>query len=275
MARKFLKKNNKTVAFSGPPSTNDLSSLWSAAIFPVKSDNGNSKISMNNMGIFLLNPSTWEEHKTSNWIAHDIPGQSDPILQWTSGGARTVTFEALVTKDHSGYNLTDPPSVGQQLINDALNVVGNIASSFLGVNVPPIGDLLPIGGQGAGQELSIADQLNYYRSLCYPLTDPDKLNLKQSPPLVALFVGNTFSKNMASFDVGLDTNLWVVTDLRIKVTKQLSNLAPIEAYVSFQLTEYIRRNKSSDDFSFSVDQQQASTETSVGQSLLNAVTGSF
>lgn len=235
----------------------------------------NNKIDLENpFAKFLLNPSTWDEHKTTNWIMHNIPGESDPVLQWAGGGPRTITVDALVTKDQSGFDLVNPPDPVGKLVDQALTVVGNIASSFLGVNVPAIGDLLPIGSKGEGENLSIDSYLNYYRSLLYPLTENDKATLAGSPPLVALFVGKSLSKNMASADISVDTDLWVVTDLRIKITKQLPNLAPMEATVSFQLTQYNRRTKDQNDFSGSADQLPSSV-SSAGTSLANFVKDLF
>lgn len=243
-------------------------SLLTAGLFKVLPNN---TIDINNnYGYFLLNPSAFEEHKTSNWVQHSIPGESDPILQWTSGGARTVTFEALVTKDHSGFNLVDPPSFLGGLIDDAITAVGSIASSFLGVPVPAIGDLLPIGDQGQGEELSIDSYLNYYRSLMYPLTENDKSVLKNSPPLVALFAGKSISKNMAGTEIALDTDLWVVPDLKIKITKQLPNLAPLEAVVTFTLVQYNRRTKDQNDFA-----QNTPTAPGASGSLGDAILGLF
>lgn len=250
------------------PNTN----LLSAGLFKVLPNN---KIDLDNtFGFFLLNPASWEEHKSSNWIQHAIPGESDPILQWTSGGPRTITVETLVTKDHSGFNLVNPPDTASKIVDQALTVVGNIASSFLGVNVPAIGDLLPIGEQGVGENLSIANHLNYYRSLMYPLTENDKLTLAGSPPLVALFAGKSFSRNMAGKDIAIDTDLWVVTDLRIRITKQLPNLTPMEATVTFQLIQYNRRTKDQTDF-VQGSADQVSQNASPGQQLVNAVKGLF
>lgn len=243
--------------------------LYNAGLFIVKPDN---TIDLDNFtGFFLLNPSTWDEHKTSNWVMHNIPGESDPILQWTSGGARTITVEALVTKDHSGFDLVNPPSAIGKLLDSAISAVGNIASSFIGVSIPAIGDLLPIGDQGQGEELSIADYLNYYRSLMYPRTNKTKLTLTGSPPLVALFVGKSLSKEMAGNIVGIDTDLWAVTDLRIKITKQLPNLAPLEANVTFTLVQYNRITKNQADFDFDPSKQSPGESGSLGDKFFNAV----
>lgn len=270
MTRKFQQKltGKDGLATTQQPNKN----LLSGGLFKVLPNN---KIDLDNpFGQFLLNPSSYDEQKISNWVAHNIPGQSDPILQWTSGGARIVTFEALVTKDHANFNLSNPPSALGAAIDGAINVVGNIASSFLGVNIPPIGDLLPIGDQGAGEQLGIHDYLNYYRSMMYPITEQDKTTLAGSPPLVALYAGKTFSKNLSGSSVAIDTDLWVVTDLRIKVTKQLPNLTPMEAVVTFQLMEYIRRTKDQSSFGQG-SPDQAVSSGSLGDSIISAVSGLF
>lgn len=267
-------RQHKLDGVSGLADTNkpNTNALLSAGLFTVTSAN---KIELNNAyGFFLLNPATWEEHKSSNWVQHNIPGESDPILQWTSGGARTITVEALVTKDHAGFDLTKPVSPGGALIDQAITAVGNIASAFLGINVPAIGDLLPIGDQGQGEELSIADHLNYYRSLMYPDLKNDKTVLAGSPPLVALFAGKSFSKFMSGTEISIDTDLWVVTDLRIKITKQLPNLAPMEATVSFTLVQYTKRSKSQLDFS-QVEPGAPGASGSLGDSLISAVSDLF
>jgi hypothetical protein len=79
---------------------------------------------------------------------------------------------------------------------------------------------------------------------------------------------------MASADISVDTDLWVVTDLRIKITKQLPNLAPMEAIVSFQLTQYNRRTKDQNDFTTGAA-DQLTNPSSPGQSLVDAVKNLF
>jgi hypothetical protein len=262
MARKPQAKSNQVAGTS-----QDNTDLCKAALFKVTPNN---KIQEDSLGYFLLNPSSYEESKTSNWVSHEIPGQSDPIMSWVSGGARTVNFEALITKDQATFDLVNPPDALGQFADAAVNALGNIASAFAGVNLPALGDLLGAGGQEAGENLGITNYLNYYRSLMYPALSSNKNKLLQSPPLVALFVGKSFSKQMAIGEVSLNTDLWIVKDLRIKITKQLANLCPMEATVSFQLIEYIRRSKSNADFS-------SNGEPEVGSegSIIDAITGLF
>lgn len=221
--------------------------FYSASILKV-STNGN--IAEDPEGTFLLNPSTWEENKSSNWSPNMIPGQSGPIYQWISGGPRIVSFEALVTNDTSHY-LNPPKQESGSLIDSALGVVGEIASAFAGVSIPPIGDMFGgVDEQAEGTELSIVNKLRYYRSLTLPEYNEDKNAIIQSPPLVALVVGKTFSNdNMVGNNIssGGDATAWAVTNLNIKITKQLPNLDPMEATVQFTLHEYLVEPKGRKD----------------------------
>jgi len=242
MSRKPLLKIND-IAEAGKANNK----FYSAAILKVET---NGSIIENTEGIFLLNPSTWEENKSSNWVPNIIPGQSGPIYQWMSGGPRIVNFEALVTNDTSNF-LNPPKPSADSLIDSALGVVGEIASAFAGVSIPPIGDIFGgVDEQAEGTDLSITNNLRYYRSLMLPKYNEDKNSLVQSPPLVVLVVGKTFSNdNMVGGNIsaGGDSTAWMVTNLNIKITKQLPNLDPMEALVQFTLHEYLVEPKDSKD----------------------------
>lgn len=208
-----------------------------SALFKVASDGTIQK--SNTLGIFLLNPNSYEESKAANWVMNNIPGQSDPILQWVSSGPRKVTFDALVTKDTSDYdsmviNFQEP----QTGTNKFLSVVGQVASAFFQITVPP--PRTTRTALGVQESLDISDHLNYYRSMLYPIYDniDNPRRLRQSPPLVVLYAGSAVTKLPYENKVGSLHDLWVVTNLRIKITKQLPNLAPMEAIVSFELTQY-------------------------------------
>jgi len=222
------------------------------------------------LGEFLLNPSSWEESKSSNWVQQNIPGQSDPILQWISGGARVISFQALVTLDTS-YSLTDPSQLqkmGAAAATKATNIVGSIASNFAGVNLPPVGDLIGSLGSGSGNELSIAPYLNYYRSLLYPKYEDGKL--RASPPLVVLDVGKTFTPNGINDSVSKDMDIFVVADIKIMISKQLPNLSPMEATVDFKLVQYPFLSRSSDYYSLDTEPIESS-----GANLTDMITKLF
>jgi hypothetical protein len=222
------------------------STLRAAGIFPIDSD-GTVK-TLISKGIFLLNPSTWTENKSANWVQHQTPGQSDPILQWMSSGPRTVNFTALVTKDTSNFvSATEPASEtnGGDIFEQAKSVIGGIASSFAKTSVKP-GRVTT----GKTKTSDISGYLDYYRSLLYPLYD-NKANpkrLTQSPPLVVLFNGSAINKFKAGTKISSQHDMWVVTNLQIRITKQAPNLAPLEAEVDFTLMQYTIKSFSSNRF---------------------------
>lgn len=210
-----------------------------AAIFKIDST---GKIQQNEAGVFLLNPSTIEENKTANWAMQSTPGSSDPILQWISSGPRTLSFDALVTADTSLFDSSATIVPGQESnTQSVINKVANLAASFFNVSSPIAPTEAEITDK-AGDSLDITNILNYYRSLLYPVYDdvnnPRVLN--QSPPLLVLYFGKSVIKLAYQNNGRISNNhdLWVLTGLNIKTTKQLPNLAPMEAIVRFTLTQY-------------------------------------
>ena len=247
MARRPSKLDTQTI----PNALSDnLGSLLRTVIGKVSTD-GTIDVSSLALGTLLLNPESIDDEKTSNWVANQIPGQADPIFQWTSGGPRVVSFDALITKDTSDF-LNIPPSPWGKLADKAINAVGAIASNFLGVTVTAstFTDVFSSGATGEdGNDLSIEDNLNYFRSLMYPTYEAGRL--ATSPPVVVLYIGSTLSTAKSDPDtdkINSDTDLWVLLDLKIKITKQLPNLAPMEAVVSFRFNQYTTKSFGSDHF---------------------------
>lgn len=225
--------------------------LYTAALLKV---NSKGTVLQEPKGSFLLNPSSYRETKTANWVGHNVPMQSDPVYQYVSGGPRVVSFEALVTRDsiHFGKD-KDGPLEG--LVDGALNAIGDIASEFAGVSFPPIADLFPIPSSGDGTQLSVGDRLMYYRSLMYPEYKDQYKAIDRSPPLVVLVVGRTFSDvgipakiSGAGSPTGPHLPVWMVKSIDINITKMLPNSDPMEARVTFTLEEYAIRPISGGNF---------------------------
>lgn len=208
--------------------------LQVAALFAVDKD---GKILKDTVGKFLLNPTTVNESKTSNWTQTQTPGNSDPVLQWMSGGPRTVSFQALVTADTSSYVSESDfkPGKEQDPLKKLSIFSGTIASAFFKVAKPE-----PRMPTDRFTNLDISSYLNYYRSLLYPIYDnkDNPKRLQGSPPLVVLYMGSAIAKLPYGETINSQQDLWVVTSINIKITKQTPNLAPMEATVDFQLTQY-------------------------------------
>lgn len=221
-----------------------------AALFKV--DISGKILNKNAEGVFLLNPSSWEENKSAKWVAHDVPGQSDPVWQWISSGPRTLTFEALVTADTSDYKVVQSEVEKEKASPQSpIQAVADYALSLFKIQIPP-----PVNKSTALKNyevLDISNRLNYYRSLLYPhYSDPNQKGapgrLKASPPLLVLFAGSSISNLSYSDRITNKHDVWILTDLRIRVTKQLSNLAPMEATVTFTLSQYNIRSFDSNKF---------------------------
>jgi len=237
----MIKQPDKNKTLNNLANVNDTQTdvTRAAAIFTITR---NGTIQKTNKGIFLLNPDSINESKSANWVAHQTPGQSDPVLQWLSSGPRTLSFTALVTADTSDFVQTAvKPAAPQKEDPTTLNkIFGGIAASFAKVKAPPPLREIPGSDVFKADTLDISNYLDYYRSLLYPEYDTvnNPRRLVQSPPLVVLFMGNAINKLPFEAKVSDQHDMWVITNLGIKVTKFLPNLAPMEAEVSFQLTQY-------------------------------------
>jgi len=229
---------------ANPGMTNVEGFLRRAALFKVDIA-GN--IIPDPLGIFPLNPTMFNESKSANWIQSNVPGQSDPIFQWSSSGARTVTFDALITTDTSDFTVEESKAATEKAKPKHMKeAIATFAMKLFKVQVPPPRSTQKLKNS---EVLDISNILDYYRSLLYPTySDPSgkgvPQRLKASPPLLVLLAGSGVAKlaySIAASGKGKITNkhdVWILTDLRINITKQLPNLAPMEATVSFTLVQY-------------------------------------
>lgn len=249
MARRPLNKDGG-IATQAP--VINTAKFKQAALYKVSSKG--AIINQNDEGIFLINPDSIEDVKSSNWVAHNVPGQSDPILQWIHSGPRTVSFEALVTKDTRYYTKPAANPLGA-LEGQALSAVGSIASAFAGVNIP-LGSLLGAFNPDEVQptiKLDISRNLDYYRSLLYPVYNDNFTQLQSSPPLLVLYFNTSLGIQFTSGSSGtVDpfADLWVLTELNIKISKQNPDLTPLEAMVGFKLMQYTIVSRDGSNFGF-------------------------
>jgi hypothetical protein len=238
-----VKNYNKSSLFTADR-IKDLptSYLQTAAIYRLDS-RGN--VIVNNEGTFLLNPESYSETKKSNWIPTQVPGQSDPVFQWMSSGPRTITFDALVTLETSDFDEAKEEQKAKKAntFNQIVNAFGSIAGKLFGVSESRAEGSIQIDDNATFDDdgnfvasLTIHNYLDYYRSLLYPIYTNGRL--RASPPLVALMTGKSFNRSSYGDRIGVCSDVYVVTDLKINITKQLSNLDPIEAVVSFTLVQY-------------------------------------
>lgn len=204
-----------------------------------------SDLDVANLAQFFLNPASWSETKSTKWIKHTIPGLSDPHQQWISGGPRTITFEALVTKD-----IGESTTKNIKKKNLACNVSGTVneVDRIAGISTLVQGltseESRSADNQGTladtqKLDLDITDKLNFYRSLTYPNVAANSNRVSRPPNLVRLLVGSTFGRRTQNA-------FFVVDKVDFRITKQYADLTPIEAVVTFTLTEFVSQVLSSD-----------------------------
>lgn len=218
-----------------------VSKLEEAALYTVLPDG--TVNTDEDAAVFLLNPETYEDSKSNTgWVGNSIPGQSLPVYQWVAGGPRIISFEALVTKDTSYFNSTSgkaAASLLDSLTTKGLSAVGSIASNFLGVPLPAgqiIGALLAGKANQGRFDLDISDTLAYYRSLYTP--QYNNTQIVQSPPLLVFYSGLDDGMLTVQDSIDSTSEVFILTNLNIRITKQMDNLYPMEAVVSFQLEQY-------------------------------------
>jgi len=266
MSRKQQPKNRSKVFVASPARNNN--GLSSAALFKV--DTSGRILSEDTLAPFLLNPNSMEDNKSGNWVENNIPGQSDPILQWVSGGSRNLSFTALVTKDTTNFPSLSTFDWTSANADTALTAVGAIASRLAGVNLPPLADIkhaiAKSTSTASGEELSVAAMLDYYRSLMYPSINENG-DLESSPPLVVLALGKTLSnisdKSITEQITATNTDIWVTKNVTIRITKWLPNLAPMEAEVSFQFVQYTMTSKSAAKVTNTIDKTTTGVDVNI------------
>jgi len=220
-----------------------------------------------------VNPTTISERKASNWVKHNVPGQSDPLLQWINGSSRVVSFTAIVTKDLSENLTVKVPSSdivkvkikesygtfgGKEINGSPISTAeGKILKELLNgdLNTPntPEGKFdallkkstFKIPGLAARVDessdslwfRSITPYLEYYRSLVIPRTS-NRNDRSKTPPLVQLKMGSILGNEDIS-----SRDKWVLESYSITITKMSPDLKPIEATVGFTFIEYVDKTK--------------------------------
>jgi hypothetical protein len=199
----------------------------------------------------LLNPESVTETKAANWIQHNIPGQSDPVMLWRNGSARTVTFTAKVTLDLAGnftVEMGRDPDVWVLEIEPELSQISEITDGY---NSAILSKLYNVSARLESSEQnnlstrsytrweqSIQPQLDFYRGLLIPRTG-SLSNQVRTPPLVRLYMGNILGA--ASYSANQD---FILASYSFNITQTTPELLPTSADVTFTFIEYNDKSKS-------------------------------
>lgn len=205
----------------------------------------------------LLNPESVTEAKAATWIHQNIPGQSDPLLQWISGSARTVTFKAKVTLDlvenftvnseseadiwklEIEPELSRTESITDGYNSSILSKLYNVSSRTTQPFTSSTKDLIDndITSHTRWKQ-SIQPQLDFYRGLLIPRTSSLR-NQVRTPPLVRLYMGDVLGR--AKYSANQD---FILASYSFEILQTTPELLPTMADVTFTFIEYNDRSKS-------------------------------
>jgi hypothetical protein len=205
----------------------------------------------------LLNPESVTEAKAATWVQHNIPGQSDPLLQWISGSARTVTFTAKVTLDlveNFTVNSKRDIDVWKLEIEPELSRTGSITDGYNSAILSKLHNVSTRNTTSAPTSTkdtihtglsdhtrwkqSIQPQLDFYRGLLLPRTSSLR-NQVRTPPLVRLYMGDILGN--ASYSAHQD---FILASYSFNILQTTPELLPTLADVTFTFIEYNSRSKS-------------------------------
>lgn len=85
------------------------------------------------MRAFQYFPATVSDSQATNYQTKVIPGLSHPLYQWTSGGARTISFESIFTRDR-----TYTSSERQEIFNARSGSGGGVGNAFTAFATAPV-----------------------------------------------------------------------------------------------------------------------------------------
>ena len=198
----------------------------------------------------LLNPDSITETKSANWIKHNVPGQSDPLMQWVNGSERTVTFTAKVTLDLLENITIDWGNEDYWTleIEPELNQIREITASYNATILDQLSAVSPrdpqqlvdgntIDNTQERWRQSIQPNLDFYRGLLLPRTG-SRPNEVRTPPLVRLFMGNILGAE--SYSANQD---FILASYNFNITQCTPQLLPTCADVTFTFIEYNDQSK--------------------------------
>ena len=113
---------------------------------------------------FQYFPSTISDSQPPNYQPKIIPGLSHPLYQWTSGGARTISFEAIFSRDRT---YTDSE---QSAINSGASLLSNGFGS------------IPVGSSDDTRNVDIPSAVAWLRSFLLPDYSSNGKGLKGGAP---------------------------------------------------------------------------------------------
>lgn len=132
-----------------------------AYLIPLDIFNGD-KPDIGGQRTFQYFPATLSDSQPTNYQTKVIPGLSHPLYQWTSGSARTISFEAIFTRDRT-YTSEEQNAISSGVGKRSLSAgFGNVTSQVSS------GAALGIASNSDPRNVDIPSAVAWLRSFLLP-----------------------------------------------------------------------------------------------------------
>jgi len=151
---------------------------------------------------FLYNPTSIKEKLPVNYVEDNIPGASDPLISFASGGAKEISFTLTLCGESSLRRRKG------QILNAARGDVEILS----------------------GDDFSIAGEIDFFRQFAYP-TDPKDSQADGAPDRVVLTFGRLY-----------DGVVCTIHNIDLDITEFSPGLDPTKATVALTMKRYVTKS---------------------------------
>lgn len=144
-----------------------------AYIIPLDGFNGDIPVTADRRTLQYF-PATVSDSQATNYQTKVIPGLSHPLYQWTSGGARTISFEAIFSRDRT-YTKEERQAIENGIAARQQSLMGGIGGL---VGQASLG----IAKNSDPRNVDIPSALAWLRSFLLPEYSVDGRGAKGSTP---------------------------------------------------------------------------------------------
>lgn len=164
--------------------------------------------------VFMFNPNMVKDQKGVAYPDQVVPGMSHPVTQFAGGGARVISFEIYLDGDRG--------RMGQSTSNGQLQNHSR---------APRVGDKNPRVSQGPqpnAPDKDITAEIDFYRSLLYPIAVNGGGLADVHPPILVFSMGTLFQSIIC-----------VAERCDVQVTSFNVKLRPVRATLNVSLKEVV------------------------------------
>lgn len=181
---------------------------------------------------FQYFPETVTDSRGVEWQSKTVVGGSHPIYQWTHGSPRTISFDAVFTRD------LQP----ERTPSNAISALGSIAATISNVAKNPVGAVIGALKNGFDESTNpnIDQAVAWLRSKTYPTYDN---NIASAPTKLLLVFPNSGITSYVK-GIAIDSLPVIMTECNVTYESFFRNGVPRIVTVSLQFAEIVQLGNS-------------------------------